>query len=86
MTGTFTYLLERKKRCKGAQGLRTGERGGNPPTSVGTEGLPAPGRRSRGRAGGPRAAQGTRGPANARPRSLAFPAARARAAAAVPAP
>lgn len=36
-------LLERGQRCKGAQGLRTGERGGDLPRSLETEGLPAPG-------------------------------------------
>ncbi|OWK05524.1 BTF3L4 [Cervus elaphus hippelaphus] len=60
--GLFTYLLERRKRCKDAQGLKTGKWGGDPSSSVGTEGLPAPGRRLRGRAGDPRAAQGAPGP------------------------
>lgn len=62
MPGLFTYLLERRKRCKDAQGLKTGKWGGDPSSSVGTEGLPAPGRRLRGRAGDPRAAQGAPGP------------------------
>lgn len=82
--GTFTYLLERRKRCKDAHGLRPREWGGDPLRSVGTEGLPG------GVVGGGPAAPGRRrepgAPAIPRPRSLAFPAARARAAAAVPAP
>lgn len=58
----FTYLLERRKRCKDAQGLKIGKWGGDPSSSVGTEGLPAPRRRRRGRAGDPRAAQGALSP------------------------
>ncbi|XDA69945.1 hypothetical protein R6Z07F_000319 [Ovis aries] len=60
--GLFTYLLERRKRCKDAQGLKIGKWGGDPSSSVGTEGLPAPRRRRRGRAGDPRAAQGALSP------------------------
>lgn len=62
MPGLFTYLLERRKRCKDAQGLKIGKWGGDPSSSVGTEGLPAPGRRRRGAGRGPEGGAGSTQP------------------------
>lgn len=58
MPGLFTYLLERRKRCKDP-GWKIGKWGGDPSSSVGTRGFRLPGVVG-GR--GPRAAQGALSP------------------------